>query len=406
MSGFEIKSLAILGRQPALGLAELERIFGPEHIRPNDSSALLDIDTSEINFQRLGGTIKVARILTPLPTISWTEIEKYLVEKVPEHLKHVPEGKFTLGLSVYGLDVRPHIINKTALLVKKVARRSMRIVPNKTPALNSAQVLHNKLTHKGAWELLIVKNGQEAILAQTMFVQDIEAYGARDQARPARDARVGMLPPKLAQIVVNLAVGCPDPQKAVGWDKAEGVRKFIVLDPFCGTGVILQEALLMGYSVYGTDIDERMVSYTRKNLQWLVGKYPNIEGRVMVEAADAITYQWPRFSTVATETYLGRPLNRLPAPSELDKIVQDVNTIIKKFLKNLRPQLKPGRKAAVAVPAWQIGTRHFKFLPLVDEITDMGYNIVKFKHVAQSELIYYRPNQIVGRQIIVLEVRK
>src|SRR3989344_1552325 len=289
MSGFEVKSLAILGRQPALGLAELERIFGPEHIRPNDSSALLDIDTSEINFQRLGGTIKVARILTPLPTISWTEIEKYLVEKVPEHLKHIPEGKFTLGLSVYGLDVQPHIINKTALLVKKVARRSMRIVPNKTPALNSAQVLHNKLTHKGAWELLIVKNGQESILAQTMFVQDIEAYGARDQARPARDAKVGMLPPKLAQIIVNLAVGQIDQQKAVR-----------ILDPFCGTGVILQEALLMDYSVYGTDVDERLVNYSKKNLQWLIGKQPNIAGGVVVEQADATNYQWPGFSALAS----------------------------------------------------------------------------------------------------------
>src|SRR3989344_5701292 len=403
MSGFEVKSLAILGRQPALGLAELERIFGPEHIRPNDSSALLDIDTSEINFQRLGGTIKVARILTPLPTISWTEIEKYLVEKVPEHLKHIPEGKFTLGLSVYGLDVRPHIINKTALLVKKVARRSMRIVPNKTPALNSAQVLHNKLTHKGAWELLIVRNGQESILAQTMFVQDIEAYGARDQARPARDAKVGMLPPKLAQIMINLAVGQPDPMKANGWDKAEGVRKFIVLDPFCGTGVILQEALLMGYSEYGTDIDERLVSYTKKNLQWLVGKYPNIEGRVMVEAVDATSYLWPRFSTVITEAYLGRPLNKLLAPSELNKIVQDSNTIIKKFLKNLRPQLKPDRKAVVAVPAWQISSRRFQFLPFVDALKDLGYSIVKFKHVDPGGLVYCREDQIVARQLLVIE---
>ncbi|OGL25803.1 hypothetical protein A3E49_01005 [Candidatus Saccharibacteria bacterium RIFCSPHIGHO2_12_FULL_49_19] len=411
MSEFKARTVAILGRQPEFGVSELESLYGAERIKPiGGSAALLDIEAGEINFKNLGGTIKVAKILAELSTSSWIGIEKYLIKQVPVHLKHVASGKFTLGLSAYDFNVSPNQINKTALSVKKAARRlpagrqgSMRVVPNKAAALSSAQVLHNRLTTKGAWELVLVKHRNQTILAQTMFVQDIEAYGARDQARPARDAKVGMLPPKLAQIMINLAVGQPDPMKANGWDKAEGVRKFIVLDPFCGTGVILQEALLMGYSVYGTDIDERLVSYTKKNLQWLVGKYPNIEGRVMVEAVDATSYLWPRFSTVITEAYLGRPLNKLPAPSELNKIVQDSNTIIKKFLKNLRPQLKPDRKAVVAVPAWQISSRRFKFLPLVDELTDMGYSIVKFKHVDPGGLVYCREDQIVARQLLVIE---
>ena len=79
----------------------------------------------------------------------------------------------------------------------------MRIVPNKALDLSSAQVLHNKLTHRGSWELLLVRGGDKTYLAQTLFVQNIEAYAARDQARPKRDARVGMLPPKLAQILIN-----------------------------------------------------------------------------------------------------------------------------------------------------------------------------------------------------------
>jgi 2-polyprenyl-3-methyl-5-hydroxy-6-metoxy-1,4-benzoquinol methylase len=113
-----------------------------------------------------------------------------------------------------------------------------------------------------------------------MFVQDIEAYGARDQARPARDARVGMLPPKLAQTIINLAAGRPETRMDKHWDSADGLGRFMVLDPFCGTGVILQEALLMGYSVYGSDIEPRMAEYTKKNLQWLVSNNPGIEGKV------------------------------------------------------------------------------------------------------------------------------
>jgi tRNA G10 N-methylase Trm11 len=138
--------------------------------------------------------------------------------------------------------------------------------------LNSAQVLHNKLTTKGAWELLVIKDGKNTILAQTIFVQDIEAYAARDQARPARDARVGMLPPKLAQIMINLA----NPPK----DAA-------ILDPFCGTGVVLQEAMLMGFSTVGTDLEARMVEYTKKNLDWLNDKFQPLNSNYKVEQGDA-----------------------------------------------------------------------------------------------------------------------
>ncbi|MEX1995303.1 MAG: DNA methyltransferase, partial [Candidatus Saccharimonadales bacterium] len=306
------KSLAILGRQPALGLAELESLYGPENIRPINYGAVLDIPAEEINFKRLGGTIKTARILKVLDSSDWVSAITYLNKVIPEHLQYI-DGKLTLGISVYGLEVALPQLNRDLLELKKAIKKTgkpARIVPNKNLQLNSAQVLHNKLTHKGGWELLLVRDGNQTILAQTLFVQDIEAYGARDQARPKRDARVGMLPPKLAQILINLA----NPQ--------EGAR---ILDPFCGTGVILQEALLMGYHALGTDIDKRMVEYTKQNLEWLVRQYPSTEGHVSIEIGDATNYKWPKFSAVASEVYLGRPLNGLPDEAGLKQIVSDVN---------------------------------------------------------------------------------
>ena len=423
MDKFEPKSICLLGRQPALGLAELESLYGPEHIRPLDGGALLDIAAEDINFKRLGGTIKVARILNRIDSTDWKDLAKYLIEKVPAYVAPMPEGKFTLGLSVYDLAVPGKQIEAVLLEIKKLVRqtgRPVRIVPNKTPVLNSAQVLHNKLTHKGAWELIYIKNGSGVLLAQTLFVQDIEGYAARDQARPARDSRVGMLPPKLAQIIINLAA------PAVVSGEQQAVR---VLDPFCGTGVVLQEALLMGYSVCGSDIDPRMVEYTKKNLQWLVDQQASIEGEINVEIADATSYKWPGFSAVASEVYLGRPLNSLPPADKLEEIVSDVNLITKKFLKNLAPQLKPRQTVCLAIPAWRRPDGQRIHLPVidafdspkarsastlsdrasgsgverVDQLTDMGYNYLDFKHVRRQELTYFRENQIVARQLIRLE---
>jgi tRNA G10 N-methylase Trm11 len=358
MDKFEAKSICILGRQPALGLVELESLYGAEHLQPIEQAALLDIPAADVNFKRLGGTIKVAQILTILATTKWADLAQYLVDKIPEHLQYVPEGKFTLGLSTYGINTSVSTINKSLIDIKKVIKktgRPARVVPNKTLELNSAQVLHNSLTRRGGWELLFVKNGDETILAQTLFVQDIEAYAARDQARPKRDAKVGMLPPKLAQTLVNVAIG-PMHSKL----EAEGINptKVAVLDPFCGTGVVLQEALLMGYSVLGTDLEPRMVEYTEHNLR---------------------------------------------ASDKLNEIVRDVDTILRKFLRNLAPQLKPGRRICLAVPAWQVSTGKFKRLPLIDHLSDLGYNQLDFKHVRPEELLYYREGQVVARQLLTLE---
>ena len=393
MKGMQYKTLCILGRLPALGLAELESLYGADAVQSADNAALLSVAAEDVDFKRLGGTIKTARVLTTLPTADWPAAFDYLKRTIPEHLQHV-EGKLTLGVSVYGLAVSPDQLNKNLLGLKKIIKKTgkpVRIVPNKASALNSAQVLHNRLTHRGGWELILFKHSDETIVAQTLFIQDIEAYAARDQARPKRDARVGMLPPKLAQITINLAVGQVDGDKPVR-----------LLDPFCGTGVILQEAMLMGYHVLGTDIEPRMAEYTQENLKWLVQKYPQLEMQTAVEVGDATSYHWPRFSVVASETYLGRPLGSLPAPDRLQEIIQDANTIIKKFLRNLASQLKTGQAVCLAVPAWRSSSGRLIELPLIDQLTDMGYAYLDLKHVSRDQLIYYREGQVVARRILRL----
>ena len=395
MSEFNYKSVCILGRQASLGMAELESLYGAENIQPNGPTALLSLDAAEINFKRLGGTMKVARILNVLPTTKWQDLLHYLIENVPKHLEFVDPGKFTLGLSAYGIQVDVNELNRGMLKIKKAVKatdRAIRIIPNKALELNSAQVLHNKLTYRGAWELMLVKYGQQTILAQTLFVQDIEAYAARDQARPKRDARVGMLPPKLAQTLINLADPQPDST---------------ILDPFCGTGVVLQEAALMGYNTYGTDLEPRMIDYTQENLDWLATANPQIKStNTVLEVGDATKHQWKHnFDTVVGETFLGRPLNSLPDNQKLKEIIKDADTIIRKFLINLLPQLEKGARLSLAVPAWNKGSDNFYRLPLIDHLTEMGYNRYDFKHTSERELIYYRPEQTVARQLLVLVKR-
>jgi tRNA G10 N-methylase Trm11 len=175
-----------------------------------------------------------------------------------------------------------------------------------------------------------------------------------------------------------------------------------VLDPFCGTGVVLQEAVLMGHDAIGTDVDERMVKYSMENLEWLKSTNEKATGSFEITIGDATDFEWPPFDVVASEVFLGRPLARLPKPDELKNIIQDANTITKKFLANLAPQLKKGQAVCLAVPAWRKTDGSLYRLPLLDKLTDMGYNYWDLEHVGREELIYFREDQIVARQIIRL----
>ncbi len=390
------QSVCILGRQPALGLAELESLYGADTVTPLlPYAAGVSLEPSDIEFKRLGGSTRLARVLTVIPSTNWKVIEKYLIKEVPKHLQYLPEGKLQLGLSVYGLEISVGKLGATGLTLKKVIRtagRSVRLVPNNELELNTAQVLHNKLTGKTGWELLLIKHGSETILAQTTAVQDIDSYTLRDRGRPKRDARVGMLPPKLAQTIINLATSSRTPSPDL-----------TVLDPFCGTGVVLQEATLMGFAAAGTDLEQRMIDYSRQNIDWLGETFAVSLTVNLLEAGDATTHQWTNpLDAVAAETYLGRPFTAQPTRELVEQTVSEVNLILKKFLRNIQPQLASGTRLCLAVPAWQLRPHEFRHLPLVDSLEEMGYNREKFEHVLDSELLYYREDQVVARQLLVL----
>jgi len=200
-----------------------------------------------------------------------------------------------------------------------------------------------------------------------------------------------MLPPKLAQMLINFAVG-----------QAQDTN-ITVLDPFCGTGVVLQEALLMGYNVYGTDLEPRMIDYTGENLDWLDSHFTFGPAEMRIEGGDATTHQWsPAPDFVAGETYLGRPFTEKPSAEVLAQTASEVNLILKKFLQNIHGQLPSGARLCLAVPAWQISPDTFKHLPLIDDLSQLGYNRTRFEHVRDSDLLYYREDQIVARQVLVI----
>lgn len=431
--------IALLGRQPEISLAELTAVFGMDNVT-RISQQFAKVQTSQFDITTLGGTIKCAKVITELPAsrtdkASLLAASRFITQHYQAKWAHSPH-KITLGLSAYNLAVAARDVQKTGLILKSSLKKSgtsLRLIPNDQPALSTATAHNNKLgTSPHRVELLLVKTtNRRLIIAESRGVQNITAYTRRDRHRPKRDAFVGMLPPKLAQIMLNLALGAgsltrqrphdnsvtssasslsdksmvlrtalPD---AFDLEETAGSRAVVtILDPFCGTGTVLQEALLAGYDVVGTDLSQKMVDYTTENLSWLQSTF-TVPGNIIdIHQADATTHRWlnsTHLTAVVCETYLGQPFSAPPAPQKLAAVVGNCNHIITSFLTNIRPQLAPNTPLCIAVPAWYDASGQATHLPLIKHLQKLDYHHLN----RRTPLIYRRPDQVVARELLILQ---
>lgn len=384
--------VAILGRLPKLSIAELEAMFGKSHVRAV-SHDIATIDTDNLLIDSLGGSLKCGTIIHTLPASSRPTLEQasHWITHTYIHQLLAVSGKITLGISAYGFSTSPRQLQKIGLSLKSSMKRhgaSLRLVPNTSIELSTATSHNNRLgLSPKKRELFIIKTDDGTILiTESNGAQNITTYARRDRNRPRRDAFVGMLPPKLAQIMINVAVG--------------NAVKATILDPFCGTGTVLQEALLKGYDVCGSDLSQKMIDYTTENIAWLQSKYHIPSTVRSLEQADAMTHQWPKaqqLDAVVCETYLGQPFSAPPSPKKLHEVTGNCNHIITNFLRNIHSQLTPGTTLCIAVPAWRDVSHNLTHLPLIKDLKKLGYIL------QQPPLIYSRSDQVVVREILLLK---
>ncbi len=369
--------IAILGRQPELGLVELESLLGAGGVKPFGRYAALLAADYDLND--LGGVQKIGEVLYRGPARDLNETP------ILPHDLPLKDGKTTIGLSYYGLKATQRFVVAAGMTLKKRLKSHgpVRIVaPQSGTALTAAQVKFNALTRDG-FELLVCVHKQEMVVAITTAFQDIDWYATRDYQRPTRSAKVGMLPPKLAQIMVNTTDGNP------------------VYDPFCGTGVVLQESLLLGRDALGSDTAQEMVQATRANLEWL-GRMRSGLPEWSVSCHDARTVRIQKSPlAIVSEGYLGPNLVAPPDASRYRELASPLQELYASSLLNWAGQIPAGTDVTITAPVWNT-TKGWRGLDLVDQLPDMGYTLRSFAHADSRALVYRRTGQMVGRQLLIL----
>ncbi len=382
--------LFILGNNPTLSVAEiLAKFKAREYFLINEKILRVDflekIDAQKV-IKKIGGTIKIVEILTEDCQDLFAVIENYLPKKF--------EGKYKFGFSFYGKEWKS--FKEIAMKIKKELKNreiSSRWITSREPNISSVIVSKNKLIETGS-DFVLVEFEEKKYLGKTVAIQNFEELSFRDYNRPARDSYSGMIPPKLAQIMLNIGL--------------EGKTDKILLDPFCGSGTILMEASLMGVKkIIGTDLSEKALKDSQINLRWFkekfkVGQVENIELKQadVRQISDLILKE--SINLIVTEPYLGpqRKIDDIErAQKSLEKLYQES---LKEFFKILN---KKGR----IVMIWPILRKaQNKFMKI-----DLGeFEMVKIipenlnlKLSQRKTLIYGRKDQKVWREIVVLEKR-
>lgn len=363
-----MKYIFVLGNTPELSKLEIKSVLPDFNVlHETEQVFLIDIE-QEINandlIKILGGTVKIG-VLTP---------------SFPLSISGDGEAKFKFGFSFYSLDKSigynylrklKQKYRKQGLQFKKELRaqgKRAELIESQDLALSSVIIEKEKCTDI----VVLVDKNKKEFFAKTLTVQPFREFSHRDYDRPSKDMHSGMLPPKVARMMVNIS---------------QGKKNEILLDPFCGSGTILQEALLLGYQkVIGSDISPKAIKDSESNLKFL-----NLKNYKLLNI-DAKNLKDLNVSTIVAEVYLGPP-NIIP--QKLSAVINELLKLYQEVFANLKNILSNGAKLVIAFPAWRFNNQ-ITHLPIKEILEKLG-----FKLKGQS-ILYGRPDARVLREIYVM----
>jgi len=407
----------ILGSNPSLSTAEILSVL------PTDSFDILQVGPKVLVLEvsddlelpglmaKLGGTIKIGRIVAKDIELS-TEVLSELMAKTAA--ERSSGGRATFGYSLYSVSMSSP--TKTAIRLKRCGMETKRrlkesglaarwVRPTEGTALTSVSVAKNGLTGDDGTEFVMLTSGRgdRGMVGITSVVQPFEEFSELDYGRPGRDTFRGMLPPKLARIMLNLAsvTSCST-----------------VWDPFCGSGTVLTEALQLDVTaIYGSDLSPQAIVDARRNVEWLKDKHPSLDiSKVKLFVADASmqTREIPNrtVSAVVTEPFLGRPRDGYEDRQELNRRLNELTDLYAKSMMASKSILTNNASLVLALPIYldrnhnlmgvdlaEIAGHDYHFKPLLNEELTISLG---GQPGPNGGLVYGRSGQLVWREIVRL----
>jgi len=313
------------------------------------------------DIEHLGGTLKIGKVTS---TIETKTLEKAYIKKdktaqekieatfssndIIDEMLSTNSSKLIFGVSIYCSEGPLHNISKPinhaiANIIKhELSKRGKKSrflgfpKQRQQPQLTHVEVLKKNLVKNKA-EVLLCIGKKQSWTSKTTAVHNPFEFQKRDINRPVQ-RRIFAMPPRLAKIMINLA-SCEA-------DKT-------LLDPFCGIGTILQEALLANAKVIGVDSNPWCINASQTNLHWLTKEYrlKNADYTILHGDARHLTdLLQEKIDCIATEPDLGPALRQVPTTPYARRIIEKLKPLYFDFLREAYSVLKTNGRLVMVTP--------------------------------------------------------
>jgi tRNA G10 N-methylase Trm11 len=210
-------------------------------------------------------------------------------------------------------------------------------------------------------EVLFCIGKVQTWVAATTAVHNPFEFQKRDIGKP-NQRKIFAMSPRLARIMINLA-SCTSGK--------------LLLDPFCGVGSILQEALLTGAKVVGVDINPWCVEATKENLDWLKKEYGLEEAEYRVLQGDvhrlALKIGQEEVDCVVTEPDLGPALRHVPTTPYAVKIIEKLEPLYCSLVEEAYKVLRRGGRLVLVTPYIQTRSDQPVTMGIEEKAASVGF---------------------------------
>ncbi len=340
--------LFLLGRNSSLSKLELSTYLDKEKInykinKEEDNYLLIDFLGYNINSKKmitdLGGITRIAIVYHSSKTIN---------EKLINKLDFINKKSFNYALSTIDIDeLEIANINEIIKLYfreekAKAVYKKPKLLPLvkgkkkliRRDIINPDNVMSWGLLKTG-FELFVLKVDDEYVFAKTIACSSSEDYIFKDKKRPIKK-ELYSTSFRLTKIMLNL-LGLPSGRT--------------IVDPFCGVGTFLIEALIDGYDVIGIDKNNEMIAGARRNIAWAEKNF-KIEGKSKLIIGNSSKVLF-RADGACFEPYMGPFLDSRPNEHRVKQILGDIIPLYSALFDNLTFNLKGKGRVVCVLPEFQ-----------------------------------------------------
>jgi len=385
----------VIGRNWELSVLELFSYLKSRKIKHEvfdvlDDYVRLDVDIKPSKvIKELAGTMKIGQLIAKFPKGS--EIDTSILDRVV--LYFGKKKSISVGIDAYDCD------KDFVLLIKDYVQQRMKEEKLKAtfkwPRRGGAGVFSLlpsdtiKIIKEG-FELVLIEDEKNFCVYNVVAAFDPHDFEFRDKSRPIQRP-LHTISIRLAKIMINLAGA-----KAGDW----------LLDPFCGIGTILQEALLMGIEAVGMDSSKEVISFARKNLEWINKTYkPKLKYDLIYGDAKHLTkyVKENSINAVVSEPYLGPFIKSLPNIEIAKETMAELTEMYATVIAKISRVLVKGGTVAIIVPRLVASGGRTVSMPFEQLLVGSGLSVFSMQEQIKIPILYAEERHKIERLIYVLK---